>query len=511
MQRRGDDSIRARIARARARARGGSRPTPVRPPTPKRRVPRREIQARRQRLVRWGVAAAGLLALIVLASGLIYEYVYKPNQTLATVGPVNISRQDYWKSRAIGLYEQAQQYRDFAQFVGPDQQGQYLGLAQQSLAELPTVWGSTDVDPPSLAKMVDDQIYLQGMDNLGLAMSEDEINTFALNRFAPPGAPLIAPSPTPTLTAERAAMATSTAAALFPSPLASPVSAKPVSGSPVSGTPVAGTPIASTPVAGTASLATPISGTPVGTPLAVAPTAPAATPNPTEARATAEAGFAQFADQVFPVAHVSQQDYERLVAAPTLARQKVGDAVAATVGQSAPQVRAAHILLPTREEADAARARVTTGGEDFATVARELSTDEATAANGGELGWFTRDEMVAPFAEAAFALEPGAISEPVETEFGWHVIKVLERDPDRALTDLQINRLQQTAEERWVAEQRAALNVTSTLPPTPMPIAPPEFVPPVGAPPLPAPTSLPLPATPVATPGEVSIIGTPSG
>jgi parvulin-like peptidyl-prolyl isomerase len=459
-------------------------------------MPRREIQARRQRMVRWGVAAAGLLALIVLAGGLFYEYVYKPNQTLATVGAVSISRQDYWKSRAIGLYEQAMQYQDFAQFVGPDQQGQYLALAQQSLAQLPTVWGSTDVDPASLQKMVDDQIYLQGMDDLGLDMSEDEIRTFALNRFAPPGAPLIAPSPTATLTAERAAMATSTAAALFATPLASPVAA----------TPVAGTSVASTPVASSPSLATPVAGTPGATPLAIAPTAPAATPNPAEARATAEAGFAQFAAQVFPLAHLSQEDYERLVAAPALARQKVGDALAATVGQSAPQVRAAHILLPTREEAEVARARVTEDGEDFATVARELSIDEASAANGGELGWFTREEMVAPFAEAAFALEPGAISEPVESEFGWHVIQVQERDPERPLTDLQINRLQQTAEERWLAEQRAGLSVTSTLPPTPTPFAP-DFVPPVEAPPLPAPTAAPLPATPVA----ISVAGTPSG
>ena len=188
-------------------------------------------------MVRWGVAAAGLLALIVLAGGLLYEYVIKPNQTLATVGSATISRQDYWKSRAIDLYEQALQYQDFAQFVGPDQQGQYLALAQQSLAQLPTVWGSTDVDPASLEKMVDDQVYLQGMDDLGLEMTEDEIRTFALNRFAPPGAPLIAPSPTATLTAERAAMATSTAAALFATPLASPVAATPMSGTPVAGTP----------------------------------------------------------------------------------------------------------------------------------------------------------------------------------------------------------------------------------------------------------------------------------
>ena len=413
-------------------------------------------------MVRWGVAAAGLLALIVLAGGLLYEYVVKPNQTLATVGSVSISRQDYWKSRAIDLYEQALQYQDFAQFVGPEQQGQYLALAQQSLAQLPTVWGSTDVDSASLEKMIDNQIYLQGMGDLGLEMTQDEIHTFALNRFAPPGAPLIAPSPTATLTAERAAMATSTAASLFATPVASPVAATPMSGTAGRRTP---------------SLATPVRGTPGATPLAIAPTAPPATPNPAEARATAEAGFTQFADQVFPLAHLSQEDYERLVAAPALARQKVGDALAASVGQSAPQVRAAHILLPTREAAEAARARVTEGGEDFATVARELSTDESTAANGGELGWFTREEMVAPFAEAAFAMEPGAISEPVETEFGWHVIQVEERDPDRPLTDSQINRLQQAAEERWLAEERAKLTVTSTLPPTPTPFAP-DFVPP---------------------------------
>jgi hypothetical protein len=500
MQRRGDDSIRGRIARARARLRGRSRPVAVRPPTPKRRVPRREIQARRQRLVRWGVAAAGLLALIVLGGGLIYEYVLKPNQTLATVGAVGISRQDYWKSRAIDLYEQALQYQDFAQFVGPDQQGQYIALAQQSLAQLPTVWGSTDVDPASLESMVDDQLYLQGLDDLGLEMTEDEIHTYALNRFAPPGAPLIAPSPTATLTAERAAMATSTAAALFATPVASPVAATPVSGTPVAGTPVAATP----------DLASPGPGTPAATPLESAPTAPAATPNPEEARATAEAGFAQFTEQVFPLAHLSEEDYERLVAAPALARQKVSDALAATVGQSAPQVLAAHILLPTRDAAEAAHVRVTEGGEDFAAVARELSTDEGTAANGGALGWFTREEMVAPFAEVAFTLEPGAISEPVETEFGWHVIQVTERDPERPLTDLQINRLQQAAEERWLEEERAGLGVNSTLPPTPTPFAP-DFEPPVGAPPLPVPTSPPLPATPVATPSGIAVAGTPSG
>jgi parvulin-like peptidyl-prolyl isomerase len=241
-------------------------------------------------------------------------------------------------------------------------------------------------------------------------------------------------------------------------------------------------------------IATPVSGTPGATPVATVPTVPPATPNPEEARATAEAGFDQFATNFLATAHLTREDYERLVAAPALARQKITDALAAEIGQSAPQVRASHILLPTEQAADAARARIVDDGETFAAVAEEVSTDEGTAGNGGELGWFTRQEMVEPFAESAFSLEPGQISEPVESEFGWHLIRVEETDPDRPLTDSQINRLRQAVVDRWLEEQRASLPITADVPPTPTPFAT-QFQPPVGAPPPPPPT--PLPATPV--------------
>jgi peptidyl-prolyl cis-trans isomerase C len=418
------------------------------------------------------------------------------------VGDVSISRQDYWKARANDLYEQALQYQNFAQFVGPDQQGQYQALAEQSLSQIPTTWGGTDVDRPTLEKMIEDQIYLQGLPELGLDVTPEEIHTYALNRFAPPTAPLLTPVPTPTLTAARAAMATSTAAAFLAPPEGSPALATPLA-SPVAGTPAVGTPMGGTPAA------TPMSDSAAATPVTTVPTFPPATPNPEEARATAEAGLAQFKTQFLDLAHLSPADYERLVAAPALAREEVRNALAATVGQSAPQVHAAHILVPTREEAEAARVRVVDGGEPFATVAREVSTDTGTAENGGDLGWFTREEMVAPFAEAAFALEPGAISEPVESEFGWHVINTIAKDPDRVLTDSQISRLQQAAVTRWVDAERAALSISSTLPPSPTPL-PPRFAPPVGAPSPPTPT-LPPVASPLASPVPVTIAGTPAG
>ena len=67
------------------------------------------------------------------------------------------------------------------------------------------------------------------------------------------------------------------------------------------------------------------------------------------------------------------------------------------------------------------------GGEDFAKVAGELSKDPGSKTDGGDLGFFTKDRMVEPFAEAAFKLEPGQISDPVKSQFGWHVIKVEEK------------------------------------------------------------------------------------
>ena len=90
------------------------------------------------------------------------------------------------------------------------------------------------------------------------------------------------------------------------------------------------------------------------------------------------------------------------------------------------EVRARHILLESREDATEVIADLRSGG-DFEALAKERSTGPS-AENGGDLGYFTRDRMVAEFSDAAFALKPGAYtSEPVQTQFGWHVIRVEDR------------------------------------------------------------------------------------
>jgi peptidyl-prolyl cis-trans isomerase C len=91
------------------------------------------------------------------------------------------------------------------------------------------------------------------------------------------------------------------------------------------------------------------------------------------------------------------------------------------------EVRAAHILVKTEDEAKVIIEQLK-GGADFATIAKEKSTDKGSGANGGELGWFAKNVMVKEFADAAFAMKPNEYSQaPVKSQFGYHIIKLEER------------------------------------------------------------------------------------
>ena len=86
------------------------------------------------------------------------------------------------------------------------------------------------------------------------------------------------------------------------------------------------------------------------------------------------------------------------------------------------EVRASHILVKTEEEANELREKIS-NGEDFAQIAQENSLCPS-GQNGGDLGYFGRGMMVKPFEDAAFSLEIGELSTPVQTQFGWHLITV---------------------------------------------------------------------------------------
>jgi peptidyl-prolyl cis-trans isomerase C len=87
------------------------------------------------------------------------------------------------------------------------------------------------------------------------------------------------------------------------------------------------------------------------------------------------------------------------------------------------RVRARHILVESEDEAKAIKAEID-AGKDFAEVAKEKSKDPGSGAEGGDLGWFTKEQMVPEFADTAFSLDVGQVSDPVKSDFGWHIIKV---------------------------------------------------------------------------------------
>ena len=130
--------------------------------------------------------------------------------------------------------------------------------------------------------------------------------------------------------------------------------------------------------------------------------------------------------------------------------------------EPAEEFNAAHILVETEEEAQAIKAEVE-GGADFAEVAREKSTGPS-GPNGGDLGWFEKGMMVEPFEEAVLTMEPGQVSDPVQTQFGWHVIllkeKRLKEAPplDQVRAELEIE-LQQNAIEAAVQEATESATV----------------------------------------------------
>ncbi len=131
------------------------------------------------------------------------------------------------------------------------------------------------------------------------------------------------------------------------------------------------------------------------------------------------------------------------------------------------RVRASHILV--KDKALALKIlNETKSGADFASLAMKYSTDTGSRVQGGDLGFFTRGKMVPPFEAVAFNLSKGQISDPVETEFGWHIIKLTDKRPagtpkyDEIKDELQVVLRQQKA-EKAIAEYMAGLEQKAVI------------------------------------------------
>ena len=224
------------------------------------------------------------------------------------------------------------------------------------------------------------------------------------------------------------------------------------------GTPTPGitpSPMGATPVPATLTPAPP---TASPTPDPTMPTAtPVRTPRPTatsRAKArrpnTLDQAISDFAKFAGGSPEIIREDAEIAVL-----RRKLGETIADETPKTGEQVKARHILVADEDAAKKVVERIK-GGESFDSVAAEVSTDGSNKDKGGDLGWFGKGMMVSEFETAAYALKVGEISAPVKTQFGWHVIRLDDRDATKPLDDAQWSRAKEETFPKWLEKEREA-------------------------------------------------------
>jgi len=216
---------------------------------------------------------------------------------------------------------------------------------------------------------------------------------------------------------------------------------------------------------------------PTPTPTPITHTLPiTVTPTPTIAPMTAEEFDQQrvrWAELMVQSAGGFDEDDFRGLLREGLLREKLEESLKTGFPTTEDQVHASHILLATAETAQEVLDRLE-AGEAFEDLAAELSTDESNRDTGGDLGWFPRGQMVGEFEEAVFAMVPGETSGIVETQFGFHIIRLVERDPNRELDESTLASRQAQMIADWYEARRAGPEVVrswdSTMVPTAVPV-----------------------------------------
>jgi parvulin-like peptidyl-prolyl isomerase len=382
------------------------------------------------------IASAAVLVLVLglILYGVLDQNVLQGRRPVAVVNGQAISADAYEQQVRYGRYsliQNAQQTYQFMQMFGsdPSTQSQFVGQLQQINQQLsPELVGQSVLD-----QMVDDVLIRQEVKRRGITVSEAEVQAAFERAFG------YFPNGTPTPTATLAMRPTSTLSALQ-------LTALPPTPTEI----VFPTETVSDTAALTATVVPTDTETAATTP---EPTAePTALPEPTEVltpTATATPYTAEGYQQVYQETVKNFKDtYNideaalRYLIETEVYRDKLRTAVLADANltNAEEQVWARHILVADEATAKTVIERLN-AGEDFAALAAELSTDTSNKDKGGDLGWFGRGRMVAPFEEAAFALEVGEISAPIESQFGWHVIQVLGHE-ERPLDETAYQALQ---------------------------------------------------------------------
>jgi len=399
----------------------------------KKHIARLERERRQVRLIKYiaiGVVAAVIL---IVAYGYLDLNYLQARQPVAEVNSEKITTKEFQarvvmqRNQLLNQYMQYLQNQQLYQQFGMDVSAQ-LEQIQASL-DTPTIVGQQVLDA-----LVNEALIRQEAERRGISVTTEDVEEFTQEQFGffPDGTPI--PTATPT-------EVTITYPTLSPKQLEL-VTATPV---PTEGPTVTPPPTATTDPAVTA--------TATSTP------APTATPSPTATPYTLEGYQGRFDEtlQVYLDMGLTEKQYRRLFETELL-RTKLFEVVTADIPMEDEQVWARHILVEDEATAKTVIERLK-NGEDFAALAAELSQDTGSATNGGDLSWFGKGQMVPEFEAAAFELEDGEISEPIQSNFGWHIIQKLGQTTV-PLTASAYQQARQTAFDEFLVKLREESDVT---------------------------------------------------
>jgi len=432
----------------------------------KKHVARLARERQQSQYIRWAAVAVGVLAVVFIIAGLvkdrrvaainkIVDYTQRDQPIVQLGSDVITTRQFQYhvrlqRQQLIGTYAQYTQYQQF----GIDVSQQLQQIEYQLSADGAQQLGQSVIDG-----LVNDLLIRQEAANRGIVLTDAEIEARTQEVFGY----FANGTPTPSLTPTEIVFPTLSGTQL------SLVTITPTPTEPETPSPTATWYPTITLTPNETETATPsLTPTPTevltATPtITLTPTVTATyTPAPTATPYTIDAYQTAFTDSMkqFAAIGVLEADYRRLVESD-LYRTKLFNLLTADVKSTEEQVWARHILVGDEATALGIIRRIQ-GGEDFAKLAAEFSTDTSNKDSGGDLGWFARGKMVAPFEDAAFALKVGELSQPIKSDFGWHIIQVLGHE-DRALAADAIQTAKQTIFDNWLAAARKAAEDAKTL------------------------------------------------
>ncbi|MGA7730585.1 MAG: peptidylprolyl isomerase [Chloroflexia bacterium] len=397
--------------------------------------------------------ALSVVIVLVLGFAVVFTFLIRPNQEVANVNGTSINRDTYNKLRRWNIYQQIQQQVFQQQLSGS---GVVDPTTIQTLqTQLRNAETEGTLDSQVLQALIDTEVLRQkSAQDFSINPTQDDLLQRALKDFVPQPTPppsSITPSPEPSETPTFSVTFT-------PTP---------------TGT--------QTPSATSTRTITPTPGSPTATatPTSTYPPVPGAS-------ATATVAFGNFmrAIQDGPIPStgniycpygcpgLSESDYMRIIIEPQARQEQVINTLSASkIVTDVEQVRVQHILTATLEGAQAIRARLD-AGEDFTALVDEQSSDVASKPQIGIYDWFPREDSgyVEPFAEGAFTTPVGEYSQPVQTQFGYHIITVLNKEV-RPLTQTQIDAKKQKLYDEWFNQVKLAsvISPASFQAPTPTP------------------------------------------